>query len=83
MDITALLLGVIAAVASFGGSYLANNKTQAVMQEQLTRLRADVAALSVRVDKHNNLIERTAVLERDVKTVFSRIDEVRRRAESR
>lgn len=77
MDLTPIIVGVIAALASFGGSFLANNKTLAVMQNQIINTREDIAKLSDRVDKHNNLIERTAVAERDIKTAFDRIDELR------
>ena len=78
MEVTTLVVALIAGLASFGGSLLANNKTQAVMHEQILNIREDIATLSNRVDKHNNLIERTAVLERDVKTVFSKIDDIKR-----
>lgn len=36
-----------------------------------------VDELKKQVEKHNNLIERTAVVERDLKTAFSRIDDIR------
>ena len=32
--------------------------------------------LEKKVEKHNNLVERTAVNERDIKTVFKRFDEL-------
>jgi len=41
----------------------------------LAEVRKDIQRLEEKQDKHNNLIERTAVLERDVKTVFKRVDE--------
>ena len=36
-----------------------------------------VDELKKQVEKHNNLVERTAVVERDLKTAFSRIDDIR------
>ena len=36
-----------------------------------------VDELKKQVEKHNNLIERTAVVERDLKTAFSKIDDMR------
>lgn len=36
-----------------------------------------IGELTTKVEKHNNLIERTIILERDVKTAYSRIDELR------
>ena len=46
---------------------LAANKLVMFRLEQLER----------KVDKHNNLIERMALVERDVKTVFSAIEELK------
>lgn len=36
-----------------------------------------VDELKKQVEKHNNLVERTAVVERDIKTAFNKIDENR------
>ena len=36
-----------------------------------------IEALEKKVDKHNSIIERTAILERDTKTLFNRLDELR------
>lgn len=36
-----------------------------------------VDELSKKVEKHNNVVERTACLERDVKSAFIRLDEVK------
>ena len=52
----------------------ANN--QAINELKFAELKKDVAVLSSRVDKHNNLIERTSVLERDNKTAFNKIEEI-------
>ena len=36
-----------------------------------------VDELSKRVEKHNNLVERMTVVERDLKTAFNKVDELR------
>lgn len=36
-----------------------------------------IGELEEKMDKHNNLVERTAVIERDLKTAFNRIDETK------
>lgn len=36
-----------------------------------------IGELEQKMDKHNNLVERTAVIERDIKTAFNRIDETK------
>lgn len=36
-----------------------------------------VDELTKKVEKHNNLIERMAIVERDLKTAFNRVDEIK------
>ena len=36
-----------------------------------------VDELTKKVEKHNNLIERMAIVERDLKTAFNRVDELK------
>ena len=36
-----------------------------------------VDELTKKVEKHNNLIERMAIVERDLKTAFTRVDEMK------
>ncbi|MCI9640476.1 hypothetical protein AALA22_10995 [Anaerovoracaceae bacterium 41-7] len=47
----------------------------------LAEVRKDIQRLEEKQDKHNNLIERTAVLERDMKTAWKRIDENKKEIE--
>ena len=47
----------------------------------LAEVRKDIQRLEEKQDKHNNLIERTAVLERDMKTAWKRIDENKKELE--
>ena len=67
---------VIAAAASVLGSYLANMKQGAVMEEKIRELKEDLTTLSQRVDKHNNLVERMASVEASAKSAHKRIDEM-------
>ena len=67
---------VIAALASVLGSYLANMKQGAVMEEKIRELKEDLTTLSQRVDKHNNLVERMALVEASTKSAHKRIDEI-------
>ena len=50
-----------------GGSIIMNNR---LLGFKVDELRKDV-------EKHNNLVERVAILERDNKTAFNKIDENR------
>lgn len=69
MDLSNIVVAVMALIGTLGGAYLGNSKTEAVIQEQIKELRE-------RVDKHNNLIERTYKLESDVRTAFIKIEEI-------
>lgn len=53
------------ALGTFAGIITANKLVNYRLQE-----------LEKKVDKHNTVIERTAVLERDMKTAFKLIDEI-------
>ena len=67
---TATLVALLSLTGTLAGSLfgvLAVNKLVMFRLEQLER----------KVDKHNNLIERMALVERDVKTVFSAIEELK------
>jgi len=65
-----IIVAVLALIGSVIGSALANNKTQALIGYRLDELEK-------KVERHNQVVERTVVLERDMKTAFNRIDEIR------
>ena len=81
MDWSNILIGVLALVGTLGGSYMANNKVIVVMQEKLKfldkKFEERINNLAARVDKHNQVIDRTYKLESDVRTAFIRLDELR------
>lgn len=65
-----VIVGVLSLIGTLGGSILgimAANKLTMYRIEQLEK----------KVDKHNTVIERTTVLERDLKTAFNQIDDLR------
>ena len=66
---TELIVAVLALIGTLGGSYFANNKNQAVMDEKIKDIKEDIKTLSDRVDKHNNLIERMAIVEQRLKNL--------------
>ena len=66
---TEILVAILALVGTLGGSYFANNKNQAVMDEKIKDIKDDIKVLSERVNKHNNLVERMAVVEEKVKHI--------------
>ena len=66
---TEVIVALIAFCGTCAGSYFANNKNQAVMDEKITDIKDDIKVLSDRVDKHNNLIERMAIVEQKLKNL--------------
>ena len=65
-----IIVAVLALIGTLAGSILASNKTQALIGYRLDQL-------EIKVEKHNQVIERTAILERDLKTAFNKIDELK------
>lgn len=74
---TEIVVGLLAFAGTLAGSYFSNNKTTAVMQEQIKDVKGDITTLSSRVDKHNNLIERMAVVEQSCKSAHHRLDNIK------
>ena len=64
---TEIIVAILAFVGTLAGSYFSNNKTPAVIQEQIKNIKEDISILSNRVDKHNNLISRMSVVEEKIK----------------
>ena len=65
----AIVVAVLSLIGTLIGSYLANNRIVALMNYRLDQIEK-------KQDKHNNLIERMAIAERDLKAAFHRIDEL-------
>lgn len=74
MDVSTIIVGVLALIGTLGGSYLTGTKTTAVIQEKIN-------TLEEKVNKHNNLVERMYKVESDLKTAFIYIDEIREELE--
>ena len=66
---TEIIIAIIAFVGTLAGSYFSNNKNVAIMDEKIKDIKEDINMLSERVNKHNNLVERMAVVEEKVKHI--------------
>jgi uncharacterized membrane-anchored protein YhcB (DUF1043 family) len=64
--IAALVTGIFTGGITLIGILVANSKSQAVMQEQISDLRKDV-------EKHNNMVERTYAIEQTIAVHEQRI----------
>ena len=67
--VTDIIIAAIAFAGTLSGSFIANSRAQAVLEEQLKSVREDINTLSARVDKHNSLIERMAVVESKIEAL--------------
>lgn len=64
---------IVAVISLFGtlvGSYFANSKTTALLSYRMEQLER-------KVEKHNQVVERTYKIEKDLNTAFIRIDELK------
>ena len=69
---TEIIVAALALVGTLAGSYFSNNKNTAVMDEKIKDIKEDIQTLSGRVSKHNNLVERMAVVEQKIKNLEDR-----------
>lgn len=64
---TEVIVAILALVGTLAGSYFSNNKNTAIMDEKIKDLKKDIETLSDRVNRHNNLVERMAIVEEHIK----------------
>ena len=81
MDITPYIGSIVTIAIAIVGGYVAmknaNNETFKNLSVQIATVSTKVDDLRNDVEKHNNLVERTAGLERDLNTAFKRIDDLK------
>lgn len=65
-----VIVAVISLMGTLAGSYFANSKTTALLSYRMEQLEK-------KVEKHNQVIERTYKIEKDLNTAFIRIDELK------
>ena len=87
-----IVIAGLALIGTIAGSYIANSKTTAIMQVEMTHIKkdmsdmkqemkADIKELDEKVHKHNNLVERMAVVEQSTKSAHHRIDDIKKKAQ--
>ena len=75
---TEIIVALLALIGTLAGSYFANNKNQAVMDEKIKDIKEDISILSDRVNKHNNLVERMAIVEDRISHIEKDIDKLKK-----
>lgn len=88
LDYSTIIVALLSLVGTLAGSYISSNKTTAIMQVEMDHVKSDMASmkeemkadikeLDEKVHKHNNLVERMAIVEQSAKSAHHRIDEMK------
>ena len=75
---TEIIVALLALIGTLAGSYFANNKNQAVMDEKIKDIKEDISVLSDRVNKHNNMVTRMYVAEKEIDHIKEELNECKR-----
>lgn len=67
-----IVVAILSLVGTLAGSYIAGNKTIALLEYRLS-------ALEKKVDKHNNVVERTYELEKQSALQAEQIEDLQKR----
>lgn len=73
----AIVSGVCVAVPTIITTLVNNSAHNKVIDERMKLTSEKIEELSERMNKHNNLIERMAIVERDLKTAWRQIDDIK------
>lgn len=76
--ITALISGLCVAIPTIISVIVTSNTRDAVNEERIKNLSKQIDDLSVKVDLHNKFGERIALVEKDVKTLFLQLDNIKK-----
>lgn len=74
--IASLLTAVAGGVPAVIAVVLSNRSHDKVIDERLKNTNDRIAELSARVEKHNNLVERMALVEASTKSAHKRLDDL-------
>lgn len=66
---SSVISGLSVAIPTIFVAYIQNNSTKALLSYRINELEK-------KVDKQNSMIERVALIERDIKTIFQRLEKI-------
>ena len=75
--VTALISGPCVAIPTIVSVIYTSNTRDAVNEERIKFLSEKIDDLTAKVEKHNQLVERMTAVERDMKTAFHRLDDLK------
>lgn len=72
-----ILIAIITSGSSLAVAVVSIVMNNRVLGYKVDELKRDFDKLQEKVEKHNSLVERTAIVERDLKTAWTRIEETK------
>lgn len=75
--VTALISGLCVAIPTIISVIVTSNTRDALNEERIKNLSKQIDDLSTKVQLHNGFSERIALIERDIKTIYEKIDELK------
>ena len=76
--VIALITGLCVAIPTIISVVVTSNTRDAVNEERIKNLSKKIDELSTKVQVHNGFAERIAIVERDIKTCFNLLEQMRR-----
>ena len=76
--INALITGLCVAIPTIISVVVTSNTRDAVNEERIKNLSEKIDDLSAKVQVHNSFDERIAIVERDIKTCFNLLEQMRK-----
>ena len=76
--INALITGLCVAIPTIISVVVTSNTRDAVNEERIKNLSEKIDDLSAKVQVHNSFAERIAIVERDIKTCFNLLEQIRK-----
>lgn len=76
--INALITGLCVAIPTIISVVVTSNTRDAVNEERIKNLSEKIDDLSAKVQVHNSFAERIAIVERDIKTCFNLLEQMRK-----
>ena len=70
MDWSNIIVASLALIGTLGGSYFSHSRTVTLVEYRLKQLEE-------KQDKHNNVLQRMALAEKDIKNIYYQIDEIK------
>ena len=76
--VIALITGLCVAIPTIISVVVTSNTRDAVNEERIKNLSEKIDDLSAKVQVHNSFAERIAIVERDIKTCFNLLEQMRK-----